>query len=110
MTGRHVSFAPETTLRSPVTFGQATLAARSGFFIEMQYLALGAFSSHMERIKIRSDNGGHSAPESVLRAIREMGSITVYDNSATGAPPRVGLQAEGRLPAHVARNRRHPLT
>jgi hypothetical protein len=55
---------------------------------EMRYLALRDFAMHLERIKMRADAGGHSAPESVLRpihaasirnvsrAIREMDFLT----------------------------------
>lgn len=63
------SFAIETTLRSQVTFQQADLARANGFRIEMRYLALDSFRSHLERIKIRSDAGGHSASETTLRRI-----------------------------------------
>ena len=96
---RRASFAVETTLRSSITFDQAAIARREGFFVEMHYLALKSFAQHVERIKIRADRGGHSAPESVLRgiydsslrhlarAIREMDAIAVYVNSVmdTGA-------------------------
>jgi predicted ABC-type ATPase len=103
---RRVSCAFETTLRSSITFDQAALARRAGFTIEMRYLALRTFEMHLERIKMRADRRGHSAPESVLRgiygssidnlprAIREMDFIHVYDNSQWGAPPAVLLQAE----------------
>ena len=97
---RRASFALETTLRSSITFEQAATARREGFFIEMHYLALNNFAQHAERIKIRADKGGHSAPESVLRgiydsslrnlarAIREMDAIAVYDNSGQVVPCR----------------------
>jgi predicted ABC-type ATPase len=39
---RGVSFAFETTPRSAITFGQAALAKRAGFNVEMRYLALDA--------------------------------------------------------------------
>lgn len=100
------SFAIETTLRSPVTFEKTRAAKRAGFVVGMHYLALNDFSRNLERIKIRADKGGHSAPEPVLRAIwesslrnlpraiREMDVIAVYDNSEMDAAPRVLLQAE----------------
>jgi predicted ABC-type ATPase len=103
---RGVSCAFETTLRSGITFEQAALAKRAGFNVEMRYLALGTFEMHLERVKIRADRGGHSAPESLLRriydssvgnlprAIREMDYIYVYDNSRWGRTPVVLLQAE----------------
>jgi predicted ABC-type ATPase len=102
----HASCAFETTLRSGITFDQAALARRAGFTVEMRYVALRTFEMHLERIKMRADRRGHSAPASVLsgiynasienlaRAIREMDFIHVYDNSAWGAPPKVLLQAD----------------
>jgi len=114
---RRASFAVETTLRSSITFDQAATARGEGFFIEMHYLALNNFAQHVERIKIRADKGGHSAPESVLRgiydnslrhlarAIREMDAIAVYDNGETDAVPRVLLQAEGGHVVYIAEQR-----
>jgi predicted ABC-type ATPase len=61
------SFAIETTLRSHVTFEQARLAKAAGFAIEMRYLALASFVLHLERVKARSDAGGHSASEATLQ-------------------------------------------
>lgn len=103
---RKASCAFETTLRSSITFEQTAAARSAGFNVEMSYLALETFSMHLERIGIRADKGGHSAPESVLRAIydasmrnlpraiREMDAIEIYDNSEWGVAPRVLLQAE----------------
>jgi len=60
---------------------------------------------HLERVKIRADAGGHSAPESQLRkiyesslanlrqAIEEMDDLWIYDNSEIGGPPRLVAQA-----------------
>jgi len=96
---RRVSFAFETTLRSEITFNQADLARGVGFVAEMRYIALHTFGMHLARVKMRADQGGHSAPEAVLRkiyessmsnlarAIREMDFIHVYDNSGWGVPP-----------------------
>ncbi len=100
------SCAFETTLRSAVTFDQAALARRAGFTVEMRYLCLPNFENHLERVKMRADRGGHSAPEPVLRgiyessianlprAIREMDLIYVYENGAWGETPEILLQAE----------------
>ena len=111
---RRASFAIETTLRSSITFDQAATARREGFSTEMHYLALTDFAQHLERVKIRADRGGHSAPETVLRriydasllhltrAIREMDAITVYDNSKVDSVPRVLLQAGAGLVVYVA--------
>lgn len=103
---RRASCAFETTLRSDITFAQAGLAKRVGFVVEMRYLALRNFEMHLERIKMRADRRGHSAPNSVLkriyeasvenlpRAIREMDFVHIYDNSDWGAPPKMLLQAD----------------
>jgi predicted ABC-type ATPase len=100
------SFAFETTLRSDITFRHADLAKQAGMTVEMRYVALRNFPMHLERVEIRSDAGGHSAPASLLesiyrsslsnlpRAIREMDFITIYDNSRWGLTPAVLLQAE----------------
>ena len=68
---------------------------------------------------MRADAGGHSAPESVLRAIyeasirnlpraiREMDFVHVYDNSAWGLTPTVLLQAEGGEVVYLAEDIPH---
>ena len=103
---RRTSFAIETTLRSAVTFKQATLAKAAGLTTEMRYLALRDFAMHVERIKARADAGGHSATETTLletyksslaylpKAILEMDDLWVYDNSPLGGPPRLVLESE----------------
>ena len=100
------SFAIETTLRSAVTFEQASHAKAAGFATEMRYLALRDFAMHVERVKVRADAGGHSASETTLRAtyeaslanlpkaIAEMDDLWVYDNSPVGGPPRLVLESE----------------
>lgn len=99
------SFAFETTLRSPITFEQAEQAKAAGFRVEMRYLALETFAMHLMRVKSRADQGGHSAPEAVLRsiheaslghlgrAIREMDLVRVYDNTGWGTAPVLVLEA-----------------
>ncbi len=108
------SFAIETTLRSAVTFEQAALARRAGFVVEMRYLCLPNFEMHLERVKMRADRGGHSAPEPVLRgiyessianlprAIREMDLIYVYQNGEWGKTPEILLEAEHGEVVHRA--------
>lgn len=102
-----VSFAIETTLRSEVTFIQAQLAKRAGFEVEMRYLALCDFATHLERVKARADAEGHSASESTLRqiynaslknlgrAIREMDVLRVYDNTNVDASHPLVLESHG---------------
>lgn len=98
------SFAIETTLRSSVTFEQASLAKQAGFDVEMRYLALDNFAMHLRRVKARADAGGHSASEGTLRgiyesslrnlprAMTEMGHLLVYDNSSITATLRLLLE------------------
>ena len=80
----------------------------------MRYLALRNFSKHVDRVKMRADAGGHSAPKSLLksiytsslgnlpRAIREMDAVHVYDNSGWGIAPAVLLQAENGEVVYLA--------
>ena len=90
------------------------MAKHAGFTTEMRYLALRDLSMHLERVKMRADAGGHSAPESLLkaicessignlpRAIREMDFVHVYDNSRWGMAPTVLLQADGGEVVYLA--------
>lgn len=94
---RRVSFAIETTLRSDITFEQARLAKEAGLQVEMRYLALRDFETHLERVKARADAGGHSASEATLRriydaslrnlrrAIQELDLVWAYDNTELDA-------------------------
>jgi len=94
---QRVSFAIETTLRSEITFDHANLARNAGFRVEMRYLALQDFSTHLERVKARADAGGHSASETTLRriyaaslrnlrrAVQEFDTVWVYDNTSIDA-------------------------
>ena len=100
------SFAIETTLRSQVTFEQARLARSAGFSLEMRYLALHDFATHLERVKARADAGGHSASETTLRriyksslsnlaqAVVEMDDLWIYDNTLLGGPPKLVMETE----------------
>jgi predicted ABC-type ATPase len=102
---KHTSFAIETTLRSDATFEQARIAKQAGFVIEMRYLALRDFASHLERVKARADAGGHSASETTLRriyeaslrnlrrAVLEMDILWVYDNTSIDASHPLILEA-----------------
>lgn len=95
----------ETTLRSEVTFEQARIAKQAGFVIEMRYIALRDFASHLERVKARADAGGHSASGTKLRriyeaslrnlrrAVLEMDILWVYDNTSIDASHPVVLEA-----------------
>jgi predicted ABC-type ATPase len=111
-----MSCAFETTLRSDITFAQVAPAKQAGFYTEMRFVVLRDFALHLERVKMRADAGGHSAPETVLRAIwesssrnlpramRQMDFIHVYDNSGWGAAPTVLLQAANGEVVYLAEN------
>lgn len=102
---RRVTFAIETTLRSEITFEQARLAKEASFQVEMRYLALQDFETHLERVKARADAGGHSASETTLRriynaslsnlrrAIQELDLVRVYDNTELDASHPLVLEA-----------------
>src|SRR5579862_1614647 len=68
---RHIqkrkSFAIETTLRSGVTFPQALLARKKGFLLIMFYIAVSDVKTAINRVAIRADAGGHSAPLASLK-------------------------------------------
>ena len=109
-----VSFALETTLRSPVTFEQAKLAKENGFQVSMRYIALDTAERHIERVKRRAARGGHSASETTLRRIHasslanlplalnpkksSIDFVRIYDNSQGESPPSLVLESRhGRI-------------
>jgi len=104
---RRVTFAIETTLRTDITFEQACLAKEAGLQVEMRYLALRDFETHLERVKARADAGGHSASETTLRriydaslrnlrrAIQELDLVWVYDNTELDASHPLVLETRG---------------
>jgi predicted ABC-type ATPase len=65
----------------------------------MRYVALQDVEQHLERIALRAQSGGHAGSESILRAIhraslenlpralRELDSASVFDNSRFGEAP-----------------------
>ena len=73
--GNHIrngkSFAVETTLRSDITFRQAAAARANGFTVELTYVATDDAEANIERVAMRADRGGHSAPPERLRSIYE---------------------------------------
>lgn len=79
---RTASCVFETTLRSHITFDQVALAREFGFVTEMRYVALQDFAMHLERLKMRAEAGGHSAPERLLKAI--------YESSINNLPRAMG--------------------
>jgi predicted ABC-type ATPase len=97
------SFAYETTLRTKITHEQARLARAKGFETSMIYVALNSAEESIRRVRLRAENGGHSAPPERIveiytaslgnlpQALQEFDSVTVYDNTAMG---------EG-LPQHI---------
>lgn len=103
------SFAFETTLRSPVFFSQANTARDSGFSVHMVYLNLLNVDLNIERVRLRAEKGGHSAPPNLIReiyeaslknlprAIRETDSIAVIDNSIPGRQTLLVDAVAGRV-------------
>ncbi|MGI8743089.1 MAG: hypothetical protein ACR2NN_11080 [Bryobacteraceae bacterium] len=110
------TFAIETTLRSDITFHQAENARKAGFETVMHYLALNSVTDNLERVKIRADAGGHSAPESKLReihhrsirnlpkALGQFHRVRVYDNSQFGKDPQLLLESDHGRVMHLATN------
>lgn len=87
------SFAFETTLR-PVTFDQARRAAGNGFRVEMLFVGAGDVQLHIDRVKNRGNDGGHSASESSLREIysRAMGHlVTALEANQRGTIETLGV-------------------
>jgi predicted ABC-type ATPase len=66
---RQQSFAYETTLRTAITHGQARSAKAHGFQTSMLYVALGSAEESIRRVRLRAEQGGHSAPPERIRAI-----------------------------------------
>ncbi len=102
------SFTFETTLRSAITFEQAKRARQAGFYLLMTYVGLDSVALHIERVAVRADQGGHSAPPSVIEQIRsasllnfrralvEFDFVVAYDNSGR-YPEQVLTCDKGRL-------------
>ena len=103
------SFTFETTLRTTITFEQARAARAKGFFLYMRYLASDV-ETCIERVKIRADAGGHSAPESWLRvthatslrnlveALREIDRVVVMDTTSHNQRPQaVLITSKGKI-------------
>ena len=63
----HQSFAFETTLRTGITFEQATRARAAGFYVSMTFVGLGDPELHINRVSIRVDGGGHPAHPDQIR-------------------------------------------
>ena len=97
------------TLRTTITFQQARAALAKGFFLYMRYLASDV-ETCVERVKIRADAGGHSAPESWLRAthaasmrnlvwaLRGMDLVVVLDTTSHNQRPKtVLITSKGKI-------------
>jgi predicted ABC-type ATPase len=111
------SFAYETTLRTTITCLQARHAKAHGFETNMSYVALNSVEESIRRVRSRAEHGGHSAPPERIReiyqaslrnlpqALSEFDSITIYDNSDSGAsgPAKIFRTIEGKISEVVAR-------
>jgi predicted ABC-type ATPase len=102
------SFATETTLRTAIAIDQAIKAKGAGFFTSILYMGTGDVEINIERIRLRSQAGGHSAPPDTIRDnyTRSVGNLPralmvfdcadVYDNA--GIAPRLVLEVrKGRV-------------
>lgn len=108
------SFAVETTLRSDITFEQAASARTKGFVVELTYIATDDVEKNVERVAMRAESGGHSAPPERLRniyemslrnfsrALREFDRVEAFDNTQLSARPRLVLTAERGRITHIA--------
>jgi predicted ABC-type ATPase len=95
-----LSFALETTLRTPLALAQAALAREAGFYVVMNYIATESLEINLNRVAIRAEGGGHSAPPDVLESIRRssyenllkainsvgqsLDELNIFDNSLDG--------------------------
>ena len=98
------SFAIETTLRTFITFTQARRARRRGFRLLMYYVAVESADIAVERVAMRADAGGHSAPVSFIHqtyddslrhlplALKQFDRVFVFDNTAVNSAPRSVLE------------------
>jgi predicted ABC-type ATPase len=112
------SFAIETTLRGSVTFEQARLARKNGFWTAMDYVAVGSVEESIRRIIERAHRGGHSASERLVREIYRESTknfftaldfdqsgievVRVYDNSEVGGHVRQVLSFRRGKPLSIA--------
>ena len=97
---QNLSFALETTLRTPIALTQAAQAREAGFYVVMNYIATESLEINLNRVAVRAEGGGHSAPPDVLeriwrssyenlfKAINSVGQsldeLTIFDNSLDG--------------------------
>ena len=94
---RHIAerkdMAFETTLRTDYAIRVAARVRQAGFEVDLRYLAPQDVSINIERVRIRADAGGYSAPDWKLReiyqsstgnlpaAIRTFSTVDVVDNT-----------------------------
>ena len=83
----------ETTLRNDYAIRVAARVRQAGFDTDLRYLTPEDVSINIERVRIRTDAGGHSAPDWKLReiyqsstanlpaAIRTFSTVDVVDNT-----------------------------
>jgi predicted ABC-type ATPase len=109
---RHIkdktSFSIEVTLAKEITFRQATRARRSGFRIQLTYVAA-PLEDCIARVANRVDAGGHGVSANVIRdtyststrnlirALSKFDLVLVYDNSPQFGPAEVGESSRPAL-------------
>lgn len=111
------SFAFETTLRTDITLKQSQQARKNGFRVLMRYICLDDVNECINRVAIRADHGGHSAPPDIiketysasvtnlLKGIQEFDEIFVYDNSQLDEPCQLILEILNGEVRYISRNR-----
>ncbi|PJB39252.1 MAG: ZTL protein [Deltaproteobacteria bacterium CG_4_9_14_3_um_filter_63_12] len=110
-------FAFETTLGGKTITRLLKKAAEEGMELRIWFAGLDSPETHIERVKLRAEKGGHAIPEDKIRARFDLSrrnlveliplaaELSVYDNSfdadpATGTPPRPRLllrMKDGRI-------------
>lgn len=103
------SFAFETTLRTSITFRQASQAMTQGFITIMLFLAVASVEEAIERVAIRVETGGHPIQPAILRqtfeaslanlprALLEFDIVRVYDTSGSGSLRLVLVSLKGKI-------------
>jgi predicted ABC-type ATPase len=109
-----VSFIVETTLRTPIAIEQAGLAREAGLETWMTYVATENPEINVKRAAARREAGGRDMTDETVRdnyeqslanlprAMRELETVEVYDNSAHLAGATLQLRTEHGRIAEVA--------
>lgn len=103
-----LDFAFETTLGGGTMTDLLIRAAGKGLRVRVVYVGLASVELHIERVRARVRQGGHSIPEerirrrwetsrrNLIRLLPHLGELRVFDNSLE-ADPRGGTAPSPRL-------------